>query len=132
MNKTFKKNKGFIIALFAIFFNATLAQAQPGGQQGGQQGPPPVPTTKQIKKMVRDVSKELSLSGPQEKKVSEIYFAHFEEVKGKMESSNKPDRKEMEKLESIFEKEAKAELTKDQQKQYDAYLKKQQAQRGKR
>ncbi len=132
MNKTFKKNKGFIIALFAIIFSVSLAQAQPGGQQRGQQGPPPIPNTKQIKKMVTDVSKELSLSDAQEKKVSEIYFAHFEEVKGKMESSNRPDRKEMEKLESNFEKEVKAELTKDQQKQFVAYLKKQQAQRGKR
>jgi hypothetical protein len=130
MKQEIRKNKGILIALIAMIFSITLAQAQPGGQQRDQQGPPPVPNEKQVEKMVTDLSKELSLDKTQEKQVSEIYKAHFEEVRENVEGNKKPSRTEMEKLKSSFEKEVKAVLSKDQKKQFDAYMKKQQPKQG--
>ena len=127
MKNTIRINKGLIIALFAMMFSITTLQAQQGQQNHNQQGPPPIPNEKQIQKMVADISIELSLTDTQTEEVSKIFFAHFEEAKEKMENnkSERPSRKEMEKLSKDFEKEVKAQLTDEQQKQFDAFMKKQ-------
>jgi len=131
MNTKFKKTSRFALAALVAMLSVTLTQAQPGGQKGGQQGPPPLPTDKQIEKMVTDLSTELDLSEAQEKQVSELYFAHFEEVEAVTGNSNsRPDRDVMDQMKKDFETDVKSVLTKDQQKQYETYMKKLQSQRG--
>lgn len=112
----------FLIALSA--FNVVNAQPQ-----GGQQGPPSVPNAKQIKKMVTEVSKELSLNEEQETQVSKLYVAHFDEVK-KATSSGRPEKSTMDALETKFTKDVNKVLTTDQQKLFAAYQKKNQPKRG--
>ncbi len=120
------KNKTRIVSVIMItMLTGSFAMAQPGGKQGGQQGPPPVPSDKQIEKMVKSLDKELSLSEKQGTRVSELYFAHFDKVEAKTKSSQRPARAEMETLDTDLEKEVKAVLSKDQQKEYTAWLKKQ-------
>jgi len=124
----FKKTTKIVIILaIALITSATFAQQRGGGQGGDQgggqeQGPPPIPSEKQIKKMVSDLSEEISLNDEQEEEVLELYTSHFEQLKAKTKSG-KPDRSEMEKFESEFENEVKALLTEDQQKAYTTYLK---------
>ncbi len=77
----------------------------------------------------KDLDKELEMSDDQETEVSELYFAHFDKVEAKMESSQRPSRTEMESLDSNLEKEVKALLSEDQQELYTAWLKKQEKQR---
>lgn len=114
-----------------IMFLGTTAYAQPGQ---GRQGPPPLPDDQQIEEMVADLAKELSLTEAQEAKVSELYFAHFEEAK-KLAKNNQEKRREdrevKEKLRDDFEKDVKTLLTKEQQDQFDAFQKKNKPQRGK-
>ena len=121
----------FIISLGILFFLVTLSafnvvNAQP---QGRQQGPPSVPNAKQIKKMVTDVSKELSLNDEQVTQVSTLYVAHFDEVK-KATSSGRPEKSTMEALDAKFEKEVNKVLTTPQQKLFAAYQKKNRPQMG--
>jgi hypothetical protein len=132
MKTKFKKTAQFLFLSFAVLFTGLVAQAQQqGAPRGGQQGPPPLPTDEQIEKMVSNLSTELDLSETQEKQVSALYFAHFEEVEALTgEDDSRPDRKVMEQLKEDFETEVKSVLTKDQQKQYETYLKNQKSQRG--
>jgi len=113
------------LILAAFLFSANLALAQPRSQQG----PPPIPNDKQIEKMVTELSAELSLTDKQEKEVSALYTAHFDEARKKMKSG-RPDRAEMEKLRSTFENDVKALLTDEQKELFKAFIKKQEAQRG--
>jgi len=106
-----------LLVITAISLN--IVQAQP---QGGQQGPPPVPNSKQIAAIISDLSKTLDLSDNQYKTISDLYTAHFNEVKVKTESG-RPNREEMESLKAAFEKKVKAVLTSEQQEKYTTYLK---------
>lgn len=122
--KTNKIWKMVVVAL--IITTAACGQqrgGQGGGQQGGQGGPPPQPTAKEIKTMVSDLSKEILLTDEQETQILKLYTAHFEEVKNKMKSG-RPERNEMESLKTSFENSVKKVLTKEQQTNYTAYLKK--------
>jgi len=123
MTHHFKNLRAFAIAISMMTGGMALAQPQ------GQQGPPPVPSDKQITKMVNDLDKELDLSEEQEEQISELYFAHFEEVETLQKSSQRPGRATMEKLDNSFETGVKAVLTEDQQKLYTSWLKKQEKQR---
>ena len=119
MKQLMKRNLGVVIMLIALTVSS-LSYAQPpggNGQGSGPQGPPSVPNSKQIKKMVANLSKELSLNEKQESEISTIYVDHFDELSEKMKSE-KPERKEMEALEAKFEKEVSAVLTEEQQKLY--------------
>jgi hypothetical protein len=122
------------ILVVSILFLGSISFAQPpgGGQKGGQQGPPPIPTDKQIETMVSDLAENISLSEEQEVKVLEIYNEHFAEIKEKTSGNSRPKREEMEALDTAFEKQVKAELTKEQKKEYEAYLKEQASKRPKR
>ena len=118
--------------LFSLLLAAFLFTAQHlSAQQRGQRGPPPLPNDDQIEKMVEHLAEELSLTSDQEKKVSKIYFSHFEEVEKKMEAG-RPERKEMEALRTSLETDVKAVLTDDQKPLYDAFVKKQKQERPKR
>lgn len=122
-----------ILALSILFVGSlTFAQAPGGGQRGGQQGPPPIPNDEQIETMVSDLAEEIALSEEQEVKVLEIYNEHFAEIKEKTSGNSRPKREEMEALNKAFEKQVKAELTKDQKSGYEDYLKEQASQRPRR
>lgn len=123
MKTVLKSNASLLLLTFALLFGYGSMYAQ--GPQRGQQGPPPLPNDEQIEKMVSDLSEDLSLTDTQEKQVSDLYFAHFEEVSALVgdDNSKKPDRQVMEKVKKTFEAEVKSLLTADQQKKYDAFLK---------
>lgn len=125
MNTNIKNLRKIISVLMITMLTGSFALAQPSGNQG----PPPVPSDKQIEKMVKDLDKELDLSDEQNTQVSELYFAHFKKVEALTKSSQRPSRTEMESLDSAFEKEVKAVLSKDQKKLYTDWLKKQEKQR---
>jgi len=112
--------------LLCMILIAGTSYAQQGGSrrggQGGGQRPPKLPTTKEIKEMVSDMAKEISLNEEQEDEILDIYQAHFDEVEEKTKSG-RPDRNEMESLKTNFEKEVNAVLTEEQQELYSAYLK---------
>jgi hypothetical protein len=116
--------KNLMMALMIVTLSSGITMAQ----QRGQGGPPPMPDDKQIEKMVEDLVNELSLTTEQEKLVSEKYFTHFDEVNAKMKSG-RPDRDEMDKMKSDFQNDIKSVLSKDQQKLFDEYIKKQEANR---
>ena len=119
-----KSIKNFLTAALIILSAYTYAQHPGGGQRAGQHpGPPPVPNNKQIEQMVTDLAGELSLSADQKTKVLSLYKEHFKQVKEKTSGNRRPSREEMETLKSDFEKQVKAELTKDQTSKYEAYLK---------
>jgi hypothetical protein len=125
MLKRVTKATNFISLLVITFFFALTAQAQ--GQQGKQQGPPPLPDAEQIEEMIDDVSTTLSLSEDQKEQVSALYIAHFEKATElTKDSSLKGDdqRTAMDKLKEDFEEEVNAVLTKEQQKLFAAYQKK--------
>ena len=118
MKTKIEKYSSRLLTLLVFVMGVSLIQAQPGGQKGGQQGPPPLPTDEQIEKIVADLSTELDLSETQEKQISELYFAHFEEVSEMVGSGDsRPEREVMEQIRSNFEIEVKSYLTKEQQKQ---------------
>jgi Spy/CpxP family protein refolding chaperone len=133
MKTKFKQTARLLLASFIVLFTVVFAQAQQqSNPAGGQQGPRPVPNEKQIEKMVSDLSMELSLDEAQKKEVSEMFAAHFNEVKevqNKYKSSHEAERKEMDGLRTEFEKEVKTILTNEQQKQFDAFMKDKKAQR---
>lgn len=115
-----------IAAVLAItFISSGLVLAQ----SNGQSGPPPVPSDKQITKMVKELDQELDLSDEQQEQVSELYFAHFEEVESLQKSSQRPSRSVMEKLDKSFEVSVKEVLNEEQQELYTSWLKKQEKQR---
>lgn len=127
MKTKFKETARILFITLAVMLSVTLTQAQPGGQKGGQQGPPPIPNDKQIEKMVTDLSKELSLDEAQQQQVSTLFVAHFNEMKevqAKYKDSHEAERKDMDNIKTEFDKELKTVLTKEQQKQFDAYREK--------
>ncbi len=127
MKRKFKTIVSIMLVSMIMLITANSIQAQ----QGGQQGPPPKPNDDQIEKMVEDLDKALSLTDKQEKQVSKEYFAHYAAVEKKMKAG-RPNREDMEAMETDFEKEIKSLLTKDQQDLYDGYLKKQNKSRPRR
>lgn len=126
-----KRNKIQTTLILVITFLATqFIQAQ----HQDQQGPPPMPNTAQIETMVNEMAKELSLTDKQKDQVSEQFENHFKEMEKMRASSGdsqRPDREVMEKNKREFEKEIKAILTPEQQKQFDVFMKEQQSKRGK-
>jgi len=132
MKRKIKTTAGTFIVIIVLLMAGNHSMAQQREQQRGQQGPPPIPDTEEINKMVTDLSKELSLTEMQEKQVSKLYFAHFEEV-GKMREKNKnsqgANRAEMEKVREGFEKDIKSILTEEQQGQFDTFQKERRSKR---
>jgi Spy/CpxP family protein refolding chaperone len=120
-----KEKKNYVVANLSIILLliamalSNVVFAQPGG---GQQGPPELPNAKQIKKMVAEMSEELSLNEEQGTEILELYTAHFDEVK-ELTSAGRPDRTKMEAVKTKLEKQVKALLTEEQQELYVAYVK---------
>ena len=130
-NIDMKTIKSFLVISILFLSTSIFAQPPGGGQRGGQQGPPTIPNDKQIEKMVSDLADALTLSNEQEAEILELYKAHFTQVKEKTSGKSRPDREEMDSLKLAFEKQVKAELSKEQATKYEAYLKKQQPQKRK-
>jgi hypothetical protein len=117
----------FMILLTIINMNIVSAQ------QGRPQGPPPIPNDDKIEVMVADLAKELSLTDQQNEQVSDLYFEHFETIKQqqkKNKGSRGTDREAMMKLDEELQNAIKGLLDEKQKELYDAYLKKQKANRG--
>ncbi len=74
--------------------------------------------------MVSNLAEEITLTDKQEVSVLELYTKHFEEVKAKTSGNSRPNREEMEALDTSFEKQVKAVLTEEQQKKFVAWQKK--------
>jgi hypothetical protein len=120
--KIIKRASIILIATIAIISGNTV-----WAQQHDKQGPPPIPNQKQIEKMVGELSEKISLNDEQEEQVSELFVAHFDEVKEKIEvDKNNRDahRNEMEALRKDFEKDVNLVLNKEQQKLFEEYSKK--------
>lgn len=106
-----------------LFLALAIAGTVSAQQPRGQQGPPPIPEGKEIVKMVEALDKEIEMTDAQEAKVLKLYQEHFAEVK-KLVSKGRPDRSVMESKKKEFEAGVKQLLTKDQQKAFEAYQKK--------
>jgi len=122
MKTKFKETIRLALVALVVMLGIVLTQAQPGGQQG----PRPIPNDKQIKEMVSELSTELSLTEKQEQQVSEMFVAHFIEVKevqDKYKTSHEAERKEMDSVRNEFKKEINSVLSKEQQKQFDEFMK---------
>ena len=114
-------NKRFLFLTSLIVLIVGNLFSQPP-QRGGMQGPPPLPDSTQIVKMIDELAKEISLTDKQKTKVSELYFAHFEEA-GELQEKYKADRES--------QREAMDELREDfddQQKEFEVYIKNRQKQ----
>lgn len=117
------KIKTLLVILATVFVGSTMVVAQPpqgrpqGAQQGQRQGPPAIPNSQQITEMVSELKTNLSLSDEQEVKIEKLYVDHFDIVSAKMKQG-RPERSEMEKLNTDLETNVKAELTKKQVKLY--------------
>jgi flagellar basal body-associated protein FliL len=113
-----------VLLLIIAMAISNVLYAQP---PKGQQGPPPVPNSKQIKKIVASLAREISLDEAQEEKALAIYTENFVDVK-KVTGTGRPDRSKMEALKTELEKDVNAILNKEQKEQFIAYLKKQEKQ----
>lgn len=131
--KKLRSIKSLVLFLSLCIGSVTFAQGPGGGGPGGggmQQGPPSVPTNKQIKKMVAEIAEEVTLTEEQEETVLVKYQEHFAVVKKKISGSSRPEKSEMEALDTAFEKEVKELLTDEQIVKYEAYVKEQAKNRG--
>jgi hypothetical protein len=109
-----------ITTLLIVTFVITTSAC--GQQRGREQKPPQLPSTKQIEEMVSDLADEILLSENQEEQILKLYKSHFKEIESKTKSG-RPNKSEMEDLKNDFEADVKANLTVDQVKLYETYLK---------
>jgi len=128
-----KTVKTALIGAFIVLGQILLAQP-PGGGPGGQAGPPEmeIPSAKQIEKMVSELAEEVGMDEAQEEQVLELYTTHFEEIEEMTEGDAMPEREEMEAHKAELEENVKAVLDDEQDKLYEAYLKKQEKSRPQR
>lgn len=121
MNILLKKRISFLsLVLLGLFFAGALT-AQQGRPERGPESPPPLPDPKEITAMVNDLTTELTLSEEQNKKISELFNAHFEEMRQHAKAFRKSmeeDRQLMDKKREDFEKEINALLSDEQQKRF--------------
>ncbi len=120
-------NTTIIVLITTMLLIGGVLQAQQGPPQ---QGPPQVPNTKQVLKMVDELSQELELTTEVESKISDLYVAHYKAMEEKTKAG-RPKREEMEALKTKFEKQVKSLLSKKQQKKFIALQKKNASKRGK-
>ena len=127
MKQKIRNNTALVFILLITLF-PSIAWAQ----QQRPQGPPPVPNEKQIEKMVKDLAEKLALTDEQSESISKLYIAHFKEAKEQQENgkeNREANHEKMEKLHKDFEKDVKAVLSKEQQKQFDDFVKEQEKNR---
>ncbi|MEZ5070741.1 MAG: hypothetical protein R2751_07190 [Bacteroidales bacterium] len=81
------------------------------------------PSEDRVDAMVGRIAWELDLKDDQEKKVLELYQAHHESVRAKVDAGNAPTREEMETLQEELHTKVRAMLTEYQKGQYDTMVK---------
>jgi len=118
MYNQIKSSVKFLLFISVILFISGNVLAQ---QQRGENHPPKLPDSKEISKMITDLSTKLSLSESQNKEISELFTKHFNEVKTKMKNG----REEMDKLKRDFEEQVKKVLTDDQKTMFVDFMSKQ-------
>ena len=122
-----------IILIHVLFVITSIIFAQsPDSHKGHHHAPPPIPSKEQITNMIDKLAKEITLTEEQKKTVLDLHLQHFKQVKESMCADNPPDREKMEALKIEFEKAVKAILSKEQQKDYDTFMKNLREQRPKR
>lgn len=121
MNKQKRFNTSILLIIAAMLFISgnILAQQQPERNQ-----PPKPPSAAEVNKMVDDLSVKLSLNKSQKQKVSDLFTAHFNEVRGSMNNNEKnAGREEMEKKRRNFEEQIKSLLNDAQKTEFDKFMK---------
>ncbi len=106
-----------LMMVLAIAISTNYATAQQQERPKGQQ--PPLRSEEQIEKMLDHLSRELTLNNKQKENLSELFKAHFNNVKKEMEEEQKQrelHRREMETLRKDFEEKVNMELSEEQQK----------------
>jgi hypothetical protein len=103
-----------------LFFSINLSAQQ--RQERNQ--PPKPPSTEAVNKMVDELSAKLSLNKTQKQKVSDLYTAHFNEVRNSTNNNEKNvGREEMEKKRRNFEEQIKSLLNDEQKTEFDKFMK---------
>lgn len=123
MNKQRRFNTGILLIIATMLFISgnILAQQQPG-QDRNQ--PPKSPSTTEVNKMVDDLSTNLSLSESQKKEVSQLFTAHFNNVKGSIgNKEGKGSPEEMQQKRKDFEEQVKSLLNDKQKTGFDEFMK---------
>lgn len=112
-----------VSALLGILLLSSSLWAQP---QGGGPPPPKPPTEAEIMAQVNELSTQLSLSNSQRSHLTDLFTAHFKELRQEMEKGQKAheiQRQTMDARRAEFEKQIKAILTGDQIKAFEAFEK---------
>jgi len=118
-----------IIIMGIIIISGSLSAQPPiRGERNKMQGEqrPMFPDSSHIVEMVNELDAELSLTAEQKTQITQLHFAHFNEAKqhkeiGKEDREN--HRQKMDALRKEFEEQVKAVLTKEQQEQFEAFMK---------
>jgi hypothetical protein len=120
MNKQKRFNSGIFLIITAMLFLSAniLAQQQERNQ------PPKPPSTEEVNKMIDELSTTLSLNESQKKEVSDLFTAHFNNMKESMssrEGSGSPQ--EMQQKRKDFEAQVKSLLNDEQKLAFDQFMK---------
>ncbi len=110
-------NKHICFAVIAILTTGLAAQNIHQPPQ-----PPMVPDSTQIIQMVNEIASALSLSATQKVQISDLYFAHFEDIKtmtSQAEKDHENHHKIMDLKRTEFENQVKAVLTNKQKAKFD-------------
>lgn len=123
MKSTKKQIQTLALLAMSLVFSITVANAQPNGERG----PRPIPDETQIEKKVERMEKELALTKDQKEKISELFTAHFDQMKAEREKV-KPQMEQMraknEELRKELETSIIAQLTPEQAKKFEEFNKK--------
>ena len=114
---TIVKNNLINLALVVVIITGLSAQDMRHPTQ-----PPMAPDSTQIIQMVNEMASALYLSATQKIQISDLYFAHFEEVKmlmEQMEADRENHRKIMDSKRTEFENQLKAVLTNKQKAEFE-------------
>ncbi|MEP2026804.1 MAG: hypothetical protein ABJH98_12830 [Reichenbachiella sp.] len=111
------------IILLTVFATCASYAQPPKGE-----GPPKGPSAEEIETMVSNLSEQLELTSDQQKNVSAMFNAHFEEIK----STKNKNREAMEVLRNEFIEQITAEIGEDKKKEFQEFMKSQKPERKKR
>ena len=109
-----------LIFIISAFIASSSISAQP------QQRPPKVPDAKEITNMVKNLSKELSLSSKQQQEIKSLFTNHFADLKDRMEAKRNEHDAERQKIDNHkkqFESEINKVLNDEQQELFVEFMK---------
>lgn len=121
MNRQRRFNTGILLIIATMLFFSINLSAQ---QRQERNQPPKPPSTEAVNKMVDELSAKLSLNKSQKQKVSDLYTAHFNEVRNSTNNNEKNvGREEIEKKRRNFEEQIKSLLNDEQKTEFDNFMK---------